>query len=188
MSALCITNVAEKNVLQGLWETERRLILSPHFYTLVSAICLINVSSLIQQSKKLDWWCFIACNSFMSALLMRWDVTVLGGSFNWLVRAPVWRCQTWRHNDPLKRFRSSLAAYSKNCIVIGCDLSCIHCQLPTVGGDVAIMLFIHEVVSLQWDSFISSSTLCSIVLTISYKYIIENLTWLLLYQCEHCCV
>lgn len=58
-----------------MWETERNLILSPYFYTLVSAICPINMSSLIQQSKKLDWWCFIACNSFMSTLLMHWDVT-----------------------------------------------------------------------------------------------------------------
>lgn len=52
---------------------------SPYFITLVSAICPIATSPLIQQSNKLDWKRFIAYNSFMRALPMHWDVTALGG-------------------------------------------------------------------------------------------------------------
>lgn len=70
--------------------------LLPVSITLVSAVCPISTSPLIQQSNKLEWKRFIVYNSFMRALPMHLDVTALRGTINWLVRASVGRCQTRR--------------------------------------------------------------------------------------------
>lgn len=94
----------QKKVLQRKNVGDREAPYSQPLFLHLGAICPINMSSLIQQSKTLDWLRFIAYNSFMRALLMHWDVTALGGSINWLVRASVGRCQT------LKNWPSAMAA------------------------------------------------------------------------------
>lgn len=88
----CINFASTVNMIFSIWdstyitqgslffekrELERHLTPSLYFITLVSAICPIATSPLIQQSNKLDWKRFIAYNSFMRALPMHWDVTAL---------------------------------------------------------------------------------------------------------------
>lgn len=103
-----------------------------YFNALVSTICPIKSSSLIQQSNKLAWKRFTAYNSFMKALPMHWDVTALGRRVNWLLRASVGRCQTWRitfchvnfTTTPTMLHNYSFVIYSWKLHVCSCLLKC----------------------------------------------------------------
>lgn len=70
--------VIEKIQKERMWEIECYQSSRSYFITLVSAICPVSMSPLIQQRNKLNWKHFIVYNSFMVVPLIHWGEQLNG--------------------------------------------------------------------------------------------------------------